>query len=86
MKPERKLSLQNILIIMGILITKKNQVMNSISELEEYIDANQLQHLQINQIKNQYIISLIDSTGYEIVKGYGGTIIDAINDLHSGFL
>lgn len=60
--------------------------MNSKSELEEYIDANQLQHLQINQIKNQYIISLIDSTGYEIVKGYGGTIIDAINDLHSGFL
>lgn len=60
--------------------------MNSISEIEEYVDINQLRHIQFEHIKNEYIVSLVDSTGYEIVKGYGSTVIEAINDLHSGLV
>lgn len=60
--------------------------MNSISKVEEYIDINQLQHVQIEHIEKEYIVSLIDSKGYEIIKGYGSTLPEALNDLHAGLL
>lgn len=49
-------------------------------------NANQLKHLRFEKINNEHVVSLIDSTGYEIVKGYGSTPIEAINDLHSTLL
>ena len=62
--------------------------MHPINQIEKEIceNINQLKHLKFELINNEYVISLIDSTGYEIVRGYGNTIIEAINDLHNSLL
>ncbi len=57
--------------------------MNTPNEVADYIDIDQLKHLQVQHNNDEYIVSLVDSKGYEIVKGYGHTVIEAINDLHS---
>lgn len=49
-------------------------------------NTGQLEHLKFELINNQHVATLVDSTGYEIVKGYGDTAIEAINDLHSTLL
>lgn len=49
-------------------------------------NTNQLKHLKFEKMNNEHIVTLIDSTGYEIIKGYGDTPIEAINDLHSCLL
>lgn len=71
---------------MGILRTKKNETMNSLSEVAEYIDIDELKHLKVHYANNKYSVSLVDSAAFEIVKGYGTTIIEAINDLHAGLV
>ncbi len=71
---------------MGILRTEKKQMMNSLGEVTEYIDIDQLKHVKIHYANNEYSVSLVDSAEYEIVKGYGTTIIEAINDLHAGLV
>ena len=60
--------------------------MNILNEVVEPIDIKQLKHLQVDYNSNEYIVSLVDSQGYEIVRGYGSTAVEAINDLHSGLL
>jgi hypothetical protein len=71
---------------MGILRTEKKQMMNSLGEVTEYIDIDQLKHVKIHYANNEYSVSLVDSAEYEIVKGYGTTILEAINDLHAGLV
>lgn len=50
------------------------------------INANQIKHLKFQKIKDEYVVSLIDLQDYEILKGYGITIEEAINDLHNNLL
>jgi hypothetical protein len=45
--------------------------------------TDQFKHLKFEKLNNQHVVTLIDSTGYEIVRGYGDNAIEAINDLHS---
>lgn len=40
-------------------------------------------YLKFSKIENRYSVCLIDKKGYEIVRGFGNTKIEAINDLHS---
>lgn len=47
---------------------------------------NHLKHLKFERIDDTYIVSLNDLSGYTITKGYGNTIIDAINDMHSNLI
>lgn len=60
--------------------------MNILSEAVEYVDIDQLKHLKFEVNNGKYTVSLVDSTGYEIVRGYGDTAIEAINDLHAGLV
>lgn len=60
--------------------------MNILNEVAEYIDINQLKHLKFEENNGEYKVSLTDSTGYEIVRGYGHTVIEAINDLHASLI
>lgn len=46
----------------------------------------QLQHLKFEKNANECIVTLVDSNGYEIIKGYGKIAIEALNDLHSALL
>ncbi len=42
-----------------------------------------LKHLKFEQFDNLHIVSLVDLSGYEIIRGYGTTMVEAMNDLHS---
>jgi len=46
------------------------------------IDLNQIKHLKVKKISSEYSVALIDAKGFEITKGYGLTVTDAINDMH----
>lgn len=50
------------------------------------ISTNELRYLKTEFIGNLYCVSLVDSSGYGIVKGYGTTVVDAINDMHSALV
>lgn len=50
------------------------------------IDINELRHLMLTKKDGQNIVSLIDKDGYQILRGYGPSIVEAINDLHAGLL
>lgn len=43
-------------------------------------------HVKLENENGKCIAALVDNAGYEIVKGYGGTIIEAINDMHAGLV
>ncbi len=57
-------------------------IQNSIER--EIVDKlNHLKYLKFEVINDIHIVSLNDTNGYTIIKGYGKSIIEAINDLHS---
>jgi hypothetical protein len=45
------------------------------------INLSELKNLKVEYFKNEYVVTLIDDHNYEILKGYGLSITDAINDL-----
>ncbi|WP_299526637.1 hypothetical protein [uncultured Lutibacter sp.] len=61
--------------------------MNDTKKIEGIINnSNLLKHLKFELINKEHVVSLIDSDGYEIVRGYGNTAIEALNDMHSNLL
>lgn len=62
--------------------------MQQIHKIESIIKNNteRLIHLKFEKINHEYVVTLIDQTGYEIIKGYGNEIIEAINDMYSNLL
>ena len=46
----------------------------------------QLQHMKIECVFEECIAILIDDKGFEILKGYGSNMIEAINDLHQNLI
>ncbi len=54
---------------------------------QEIISAStHLKHLKFDLDKGLYTATLYDLSGYAIVKGFGITIIEAINDMHRGLI
>ncbi|WP_299684752.1 hypothetical protein [uncultured Dokdonia sp.] len=47
------------------------------------IVLGELKHLKFEQYEDQHVVSLVDLTGFEIIRGYGATMVEAMNDLHS---
>ena len=43
-------------------------------------------HLRFSLENEEHIVSLIDAQGYEILRGYGNSIIEAMNDLHHNLI
>lgn len=50
------------------------------------IGIEELQHIKFEFIKQEYVATIIDTDGFEILKGYGLSIIKAINDLHNNLI
>lgn len=50
------------------------------------ININELQYIKVECIHKDCIATLVDTTGYEVLKGYGKNITEAINDLHRTLL
>lgn len=53
-------------------------------EISESVYA--LKHLKFEENHGTYVVSLIDATGYEIIRGFGTTAVEALNDLHHNLL
>ena len=50
------------------------------------IKIKELTHLKVEFINHEYIVTLIDSTGYGILKGYGSSSAEALNDMHNNLI
>lgn len=61
-------------------------IQNSIAQ--EIVErSNHLKYLKFEMINsNTYVAFLNDAAGDTIVKGYGSSVIDAINDLHHNLI
>ncbi len=60
------------------MITQNIQIME--------LNTNQLKFLKINQLGESYSVSLVDNKEFEIIKGYGSTVVEAINDMHDNLI
>lgn len=50
------------------------------------INPAELKHIKMEFIENEYIATLVDPSGFEVLKGYGSSIIEAINDMHQNLV
>lgn len=50
------------------------------------IQIAELKHLKVEFLNYEYIVTLVDKEKHEIIKGYGKSINDAINDMHQNLL
>ena len=51
-------------------------------EINLSVEIQKLNYLNIKESGTGMVVTLVDKEGYEILKGYGKTVEDAINDLH----
>ena len=61
----------------------------NISELiknEVKIGIHHMKHLKFEKLDDEHVVTLVDVTGYEILKGYGRDFVEAINDLHQNLM
>lgn len=71
---------------MIVLDEKSKSLSDNDKQLEEALLNNQFKYLKVIAEKNRYTVTLIDNQEYEILKGYGNTALEAINDLHSNLI
>jgi len=57
-----------------------------ITRHEVFDESIHLKYLKLKVNKGSYTVSLNDLSGYDIVRGYGNTIIEAINDMHRSLI
>ena len=52
----------------------------------EYINIMEFEHLMLEIEKGQHVVTLVDAEGYKIIRGYGNSAIEAINDMHDNLV
>lgn len=68
-----------------LLYLERMNIQNSIEQ--EIVDKlNHLKYLKFEVINNIHIVSLNDTKGYTIIKGYGDTVVEAVNDMHNNLI
>ncbi len=50
------------------------------------VNINSLKYITKRILNNTYIVSLVDAKGFAITVGYGDSLEEAINDLHSNLI
>jgi hypothetical protein len=58
----------------------------SLSESTTLISIIEFEHLKFENQSDKHILSLVDTEGYSIVKGFGNSLVDAINYLHHNLI
>ena len=48
----------------------------------EYVNTKEFEHLMLEVEKGEHVVTLVDAEGYKIIRGYGNSAIEAINDMH----
>lgn len=56
------------------------------TELYNNIDLSELNHIIFENINNEFVAILIDEQEHEILKGYGKSQAEALNDLHDNLI
>lgn len=51
-----------------------------------FVNLYELEHLKIEVLNSEYTVTLTDFQGDGILKGYGGSMAEAINDLHHNLI
>jgi len=52
----------------------------------DYINIIELEHLILEIEKGEHIVTLVDAKGYKIIRGYGKSTVEAINDMHHNLI
>lgn len=52
----------------------------------KHVNIIELEHLMLEVKKGEYIVTLVDATGYKIIRGYGKCAIEALNDMHHNLI
>lgn len=52
----------------------------------ENINIKEFEHLLFEIEKEEHVVSLVDAKGYKIIRGYGASFIEAINDMHHNLI
>ncbi|MCW5518113.1 hypothetical protein [Muriicola sp. Z0-33] len=65
-------------------ITKSEDKNNS--DPDQILIKKEFKYLKFGREQSKYVVTLIDERGYEIVRGYGTSNIEAINDMHSNII
>mgnify|MGYP005994000483 CR=1 FL=1 len=55
------------------------------NKLEQFQMSN-FKHLMFEIENEEHLVSLLDSKGYKITRGYGDSLIEAINDMHHNLI
>ena len=50
------------------------------------VDLSQLQNFTVRKEENGFVVALMDDGGFESVRGFGNTPVEAINDLHRNLI
>ena len=56
------------------------------SVTEITIDLTQLSNVSVRQENDEFIASLMDDEGMELLRGFGHSPIEALNDLHGNLI
>lgn len=70
------------------VVIKMNKAMNpNFTDIEtEKEIITKLKHIKFEKKGMQYVATLIDEDEYEILKGYGASKMEALDDLHQSLL
>ena len=52
----------------------------------EKVQLSKFKHIKFELENDEHIVSLVDAEGCEILKGYGNSIIEAMNDMHHNLI
>lgn len=50
------------------------------------INVSDLEHLKVEIVNSAYTVAITDFDGHELLKGYGNSLEEAINDLHHNLI
>jgi hypothetical protein len=55
-------------------------------ETLDTIRAEELNNIRVSETETGFVIALIDEHEFEIVRGFGDTITEALNDMHRNLI
>lgn len=50
------------------------------------IQAEELRNIRVSETEDGFVVALTDKEGFEIVRGFGGTVTEALNDMHGNLI
>jgi len=55
-------------------------------ETVDTIQAEELSNIRVSKTETGFVVALTDQEGFEIVRGFGDTVTQALNDMHSNLI